>query len=233
MKKLLLTAVHEHVAGAKTPNEKVPPPAGTLMASGLTKMSQSAFWVTVTVSPAIVRVPVRVPCPPNPGTVNVTLPLPLPLAPLVTVMKDALLTAVHAHALDAVTVTVAVPPISPNVTEVGDRAYVHATAAWFTETVWPAMVSVPARADPVLAATENLTVPLSIPELPALTVMKASLLLDVHAQPVDWVATVTVPVPPLDPNEKLVPLSVNVHTVRFNTISRRVSAEIDAVSCVV
>jgi hypothetical protein len=233
MKELLLTAVHEHEGGAETPNEKVPPPAGTLMVCVVTMMSQSATWFTVTVWPAMVRVPVRGPCPPCPETVNVTLPLPVPLAALVTVTKDALLTAVHPHALGAVTVTVAVPPISPNVTDVVDRAYVHASASWFTVTVWPPMVSVPARADPVLAWTEKVTVPLSFPELPELTVMKASLLLAVHAQPVAWAAMVTVPVPPLDRNEKLVALSVNVHTVRCNTISRRVFEEIDTVSCLV
>src|SRR5262245_65738687 len=110
-------------------------------------------------------------------------------------MKDALLTAVHAHALGAVTVTVAVPPRSPNVIDVRDVAYEHANAAWLTVTVRPAMVTVPVRANPVLASTENVTVPSSLPALPAVTVMNASLRHDVHAPSSRWVETFTVRVP--------------------------------------
>jgi len=234
MKESSLAAVHEQEDGADTETEKFPPLAGTLM-NGVVKMSQVPTWFTVTVWPATVRVPVRDPNPSDHGaTLKVTLPLPLPLAPLVTAMKDALLMAVHSHTLVAVTVIVAVPPNgAKNVNEVVDRAYVHARPDWCTVTVWPAMVSVPERAGPVLASIEKVTVPLSIPELPELTAMKASLLLAVHAQPVAGVVTATVPVPPFDGNGALAPLSVNVHTVRGSTISRRAFEEIETVSVAV
>jgi len=48
--------------------------------------------------------------------VNVTVPFPDPDPPLVTVIKLALLDAVHAHVvLDAVTATVPLPPVASNV----------------------------------------------------------------------------------------------------------------------
>lgn len=52
------------------------------------------------------------------ATVAVTAPLPVPDAPL-TVRNAALLTAVHEHALPAVTVTVIVPPPLPTDAAVG------------------------------------------------------------------------------------------------------------------
>ena len=45
--------------------------------------------------------------------VNVTVPAPVPLAPAVTVIQGALLTAVHAQPLPAVTLVLPAPPAVP------------------------------------------------------------------------------------------------------------------------
>ena len=55
-------------------------------------------------------------------------------------------------------------------------------AAWVTAKVWPAMVIVPLRWAPVLAATATLTLPLPVPVAPALTVSQAALLVALQAQ---------------------------------------------------
>ena len=130
-----------------------------------------AAWVTVNVWPAMVSVPVRA-APVLAATLNATVPGPLPLAPLVTVIQVVLLTPVHAHPVAAVTADAARPAAR------GDRlssfdaiAYVHG-AAWVTVNVWPAMVSVPVRAAPVLAATLNATVPVPLPLAPLVTVIQ-------------------------------------------------------------
>ena len=63
----------------------------------------------------------------------------------------------------------------------------HAAAAWLTVNVWPAMVIVPVRAAPVLAATVKATVPLPLPLAPLVTVSHDAVLAAVHAQPVGLV----------------------------------------------
>jgi hypothetical protein len=64
-------------------------------------------WFTVTVWPAIVKVPDRVP----PGyATNVTVPLPVPLAPRMISIQLARLVAVHEHPLPVVTSTERTPP---------------------------------------------------------------------------------------------------------------------------
>ena len=53
-----------------------------------------------------------------------------------------------------------------------------------------------ARASPlVFAATRNMTTPAPVPDAPLTTVSQLSLLVAVHAQPLD-VVTLTFPVPP-------------------------------------
>jgi hypothetical protein len=69
-----------------------------------------AACVTVNVRPAIVSVPVRDEVVGFAWMLNPVAPFPVPLAPDVTVMKDALLTAVHVQALVVVTVVEPVPP---------------------------------------------------------------------------------------------------------------------------
>ena len=71
--------------------------------------------------------------------------------------------------------------------------------------VWPAMVRVPERAPPVLAATLNATAPFPLPLAPEVTVTHPAPLLAVQAQPLP-ADTATVPVPPDAAIEALVGL---------------------------
>ena len=63
--------------------------------------------------------------------------------------------------------------------------------------VWPAIVSVPLRAAPVLAAALNCTDPLPLPLAPDVMVSHVALLAAVHPHPL-LVVTLTGPLPPLD-----------------------------------
>ena len=75
--------------------------------------------------PAMVSVPDRT-SPRLTSTLKVTVPFPDPDPPPVTVMKLALLAAVHPHdALDAVTATVPPPPVASNVWLAGEIENVH------------------------------------------------------------------------------------------------------------
>jgi hypothetical protein len=138
--------------------------------------------VTVNVCPAMVSVPVRE-APMFATTLNPAVPLPVPVAPDVTRSHGTLLLAVHAHALVVVTVTVPVPPVAGTFWLVGLIEYVHGAtnAAWLTVNVWPAMVAVPVRAAPVLAATLISTEPFPVPDAPDVTVIHGTPLAAVHA----------------------------------------------------
>ena len=111
--------------------------------------------VTVNVWPAIVTVPTLLPG----GVAGLiptryeTVPLPVPGLPLTTVIQDTLLTAVQAQPVAVVTLTVPVPPRAPIVLEVGLIVNPQPDA-WLMVNVWPAIVSVPCRAGPVLAFHE-------------------------------------------------------------------------------
>jgi len=60
--------------------------------------------------------------------------------------------------------------------------------AWLTVNTRPTIVIVPVRGLAAgFAATEKLTVPFPVPELPAVIVSHAALLTAVHAQPLDAV----------------------------------------------
>jgi hypothetical protein len=63
---------------------------------------------------------------------------------------------------------------------------------------WPATVSDPFRADPLLAPIVKLTVPAPDPETPDVTLIQLSLLAAVHAHP-DCAETATEPGPPDPP----------------------------------
>ena len=105
------------------------------------------------VRPAIVSVPVRLLSVVFLGTEYSTVPFPVPLDPLVMVIQLVLLTAVHAHPVCVVTETLSVPASLSTVLFAGEMLYVHG-ALCETVTLCPATVSVPVRADPVLAWTE-------------------------------------------------------------------------------
>ena len=69
-------------------------------------------------------------------------------------IQHALLVAVHAQPLVAVTVTLAVPPAAVGEALVGDTVNAHGAAAWVIVTVCPAIVIVPVcGVVAVLAAT--------------------------------------------------------------------------------
>src|SRR5436190_24082573 len=110
----------------------------------------------------------------------VTVPLPLPLLPDEIVSQEALLLAVHAHPAPAETLTFADPPAAGMVSPDGPRPKLQ-LAAWVTVTLWPAIVSMPARGPP--AAGLNRTVPLPVPVAPAVMDSHGALLLARQGEP--------------------------------------------------
>jgi hypothetical protein len=108
---LLLAAVHAQPAGALTDTVPVPPPEAILCEVGeIVSVQVMPACVTVNVLPAIVSVPVRVDVEVFALTLKLVVPFAVPDAPPVTVIHDALLTAVHAQPVPAVTVALPVPP---------------------------------------------------------------------------------------------------------------------------
>jgi hypothetical protein len=111
------------------------------------------------------------------------------------VIHGSMLVAVHAQPVAAVTAMVPVLAADVTFADAGEIVGVQGAPACVTVNVLPPTVSVPVRgAVAVLAATAYVTEPLPLPAAPALMVIHASLLVAVHAQPVDAV-TATVPVP--------------------------------------
>jgi hypothetical protein len=119
---VLLVAVQLHPVPAVTLTENVPPAAGMDCDVGVMLYEQlvGAGCVIVTVCPATTSVPVRALVVVFCATLYETVPLPLPLAPFVIVIQFALLVAVHVHPPPLPTVTVAEPPVSGIVVDVGD-----------------------------------------------------------------------------------------------------------------
>jgi hypothetical protein len=155
--------------------------------------------VTVKVLPATVSVPLLALAVLLAVTEKPTVPLPLPGVPEVTDTKPALLAAVQAQPVGAVTLTLPGPPLAPKDADVADRENVQAAPDSVTVKVLPAMVSVPLlELDELFAVTENPTGPLPLPTEPEVTDTKPALLAAVHAQPVGAV-TLTLPGPPLEP----------------------------------
>jgi hypothetical protein len=132
----------------------------------------------------MVTVPVRDEVAGFAATAMVTVPLPVPLAPLVTVNQEALLDAVHAHVLPAVTETLVVSPAAAADRLDGVMAGLQVTTpACVTVNVRPAIVTVPVRDEAdVFAATVIATVPLPVPLAPPVTVSHAALLVAVQSQ---------------------------------------------------
>ena len=79
-----------------------------------------------------------------------------------------------------------------------------------TVKLWPAIVKVPVRADPRLAATVNVTVPLPVRDAPVLMVSQAALLTAVHAHVLAVVTLTVGPLPPSPSIEALVGLMAKV-----------------------
>jgi hypothetical protein len=119
----LLVAAHAQPVPAVTETDPEPPLAATDWLVGLIEsLHELPASVTVNVLPPIVRVPVRELDVVLAATVKPMLPEPLPLAPDVTVIHEALLTAVHAQPAGEVSATVALPPFAPKLCEVGEIA---------------------------------------------------------------------------------------------------------------
>jgi hypothetical protein len=139
-------------------------------------------------------------------TLKDTLPLPLPDAADVKLMNDPPLATLAVQAQPAWVVIVTVPSsfFLSNEKLVGFTEYVQVeAAACETVNVAPAIVSVPVRAAPVLAATSKPTDPFPLPLAPDVTVIHCTLLPAVQVQP-DVVVTLTGPPrPPIDDTDWL------------------------------
>jgi len=181
-------AVHEHLGVVVTSVLLEPDPGPAEIVRGETVYEQvgaAAAWFTVTVWPAIVRVPERGDVSVFSAIENDTVAFPVPLAALVSVSHDASATAVHAHDDVVVMSTLLVPAAAGADTVVDDSEYEQDTdaAAWLTVNVCPATVRVPARdVASVFAATENCTVPLPVPDAPAVTDSQETLAVADHVQ---------------------------------------------------
>ena len=71
--------------------------------------------------------------------------MPLPAAPVLTVIHVALLVAVQAQPVPAVTATVPVIPADVTAADAGEIEGAQTAAAWLTVNVLPPIVSVPVR----------------------------------------------------------------------------------------
>ena len=139
-------------APAVTVTLPLPPAAPRFALVGRMVNVQPESWVTVNVWPATVSVPCRA-GPLFAETAYCTGPLPLPVAPVLTVTTaGSLLDADQAHPAPADTSTLSVPPPAGKFRL--DGAIENAQPEpCVTVNVWPAMVSVPCRAGPLLAET--------------------------------------------------------------------------------
>ena len=86
------------------------------------------------------------------ATEKLTVPLPLPGEPPVTVIHEAVLTAVHSQPVELVTLKLLFPPAAGIFVEVGDKAKLQ-PLVWVTSKVCPLTVIVPVLSNPVFAAT--------------------------------------------------------------------------------
>ena len=190
----LVDAVHVQPAATVTLMVRVPPLASTLILSGETLKPQPGDCVTVTVCPATVNVLVRN-GPFVAAIVNVTVPAPLPLVPEEIAIQESLLDAVQAQPAAAVTFTVRVPPVASAVKVSGETSKLQ-PGDCVTVTVCPAIVRVPVRAGPFVAATVKVTVAGPLPLVADDITIHGSLLDAVHVQPAAAL-TFTERVPPL------------------------------------
>jgi hypothetical protein len=102
--------------------------------------------VTVKVLPAIVSVPVRGVVAVFAATSKVTVPLPVPVAPVARVIHPALLVAVHAQPVAALTETaLPVVPAAATFADADEIVGAHGAAACVTLNVLPPMVSAAVR----------------------------------------------------------------------------------------
>jgi len=110
----LETADHAQPDAVVIATEPLPPVAATVCAAGLIANAHDAACVTVSVCPAIVRVPTRCAVVVFAATVNVAVPPPVPLAALVIDSHPALATADHAQPDAVVIAAEPLPPLAAN-----------------------------------------------------------------------------------------------------------------------
>jgi len=128
--------------------------------------------------------------------------LPGPDVRLVMFTQGTFATAVQLHDVaDAVTVVEPEPPVSDTDCAFGAIVKVQVGgggggADWDTVNVWPAIVRVPLRAAPVLAAVLNATVPLPVPEAPLVIASHGTLAVALQAHDAADAVTAVDPVPP-------------------------------------
>ncbi len=134
--------------------------------------------VTLNTCPAIVTSPLRCVAAVLAATDIDTVPAPLPVPPPVTVIHAALLLAVHAHPVPAVTAALVVAPAAGALNESGDTAKLHPVCAGcVTVSVRPAILTMPVLVELVLfPKTRTATVPLPMPELPPVTISHVTVL---------------------------------------------------------
>ena len=122
----LLEAVHPHPAVVVTAVVEAPPAEVSVREVGETPNVQlTPFCVTVTVCPATVSVPVRSAADVFATTLKATVPFPLPLAPPLIVSQAALLAAVQAQPVAAVTEVLDDPAAEVSERDVGDTPNVQ------------------------------------------------------------------------------------------------------------
>jgi len=191
-------AVHAQPAAAVIELDPGPPDASTFNEFGAMLNEHAAAWLTVNVWPAIVNVPVRA-APGLAATLNATVPFPLPDAPLVIVSQSGLaVVAVQLQPVAATTLTLPAPPVEPTGWLLDEIVGLQPFPCEIVN-VCPAIVNVPVRAAPLLAATLNPTDPFPLPDVPLVIVSQSELFVDaVQLQPFA-AEIVTVPVPPLAP----------------------------------
>jgi hypothetical protein len=140
--------------------------------------------VTVKVCPAMVTFAERVDVEVLAATLYPTEPLPVPLVPLVIVIQDTGLEAVHVHAAGSVTATVPCAPPEPTEALTGAIVAVQTTPACVTVNVSLPIVSVPVRLARVgFAAIAIETVPSPDPLAPDVTEIHVADGVAVHEQP--------------------------------------------------
>ena len=154
-------AVQEQPDAVCTTNDPWPPSSSMFALVGERVKAHPCPCVTVTVRPATVSVPVRT-GPLIAAALYCTSPSPVPVLPEVTVNHEALAEAAQLHPAPAVTAILPVPPAAGTDALSGETAYVQ-PAVCVIVTRCPAIVTVPERLGPEVAATSSTTVPLPLP----------------------------------------------------------------------
>src|SRR4051812_5831520 len=190
-----LAAVHAHPEPEVTLTLELPPDEATDSVCGATVNVQPADCTTVTVCPATVSVPVLAP-PVVAAAVNDTEPRPLPPVPAVMLIHGACDAAVHAQLSPVLTFTDRVPPAA-SIARLSGVTSNAQPGDCVTVNVCPAIVAVPVRVGPFVAATVMATVPGPLPVGVAIE-SQLALLVAVHGQP-GPALTVTAIDPPLLP----------------------------------